>query len=86
MSHRELLTSILEANLALINLRQNEVVKAVSAWAAIAGVIAVLTGIWGMNFDHMPELGLTYGYPLALLTMLSSAAVLYRLFKRLGWL
>jgi magnesium transporter len=86
MSHRELLTSILEANLALINLRQNEVVKAVSAWAAIAGVIAVLTGIWGMNFDHMPELRLAYGYPLALLTMMVSVGVLYRFFKRLGWL
>jgi magnesium transporter len=86
MSHRELLTSILEANLALINLRQNEVVKAVSAWAAIAGVIAVLTGIWGMNFDHMPELRLAYGYPLALLVMLSSVLFLYRFFKRLGWL
>jgi magnesium transporter len=86
MSHRELLTSILEANLALINLRQNEVVKAVSAWAAIAGVIAVLTGIWGMNFDHMPELRLSFGYPLALLTMLLAVGVLYRFFKRLGWL
>jgi len=86
MSSRELLTSILEANLALINLRQNEVVKAVSAWAAIAGVIAVLTGIWGMNFDHMPELGLAYGYPLALLTMLTAVVVLYRFFKRLNWL
>lgn len=86
MSHRELLTSILEANLALINLRQNEVVKAVSAWAAIAGVIAVLTGIWGMNFDHMPELGLSFGYPAALFTMLVSVLVLYRFFKRLGWL
>jgi magnesium transporter len=86
MSHRELLTSILEANLALINLRQNEVVKAVSAWAAIAGVIAVLTGIWGMNFEHMPELSLTFGYPLALTVMAASVLFLYRFFKRLGWL
>ena len=86
LSARELLTSILEANLALINLRQNEVVKAVSAWASIAGAVAILTGIWGMNFDHMPELHWEFGYPLALLTMVAAVFGLHRFFKRLGWL
>jgi magnesium transporter len=85
-SQRELLTSILEANLSLISVRQNEVVQAVSAWAAIFGVVAVMTGIWGMNFEHMPELRLTYGYPLALLAMVCVVMVLYRFFKRLHWL
>jgi magnesium transporter len=86
LAARELLTSILEANLAMINLRQNEVVKAVSAWASIAGAIAIMTGIWGMNFDHMPELHWELGYPLALLTMVAAVVVLHRFFKRLGWL
>jgi magnesium transporter len=86
LSAREFLTSILEANLAMINLRQNEVVKAVSAWASIAGVIAILTGIWGMNFEHMPELHWEFGYPLALLTMIVAVLALHRFFKRLGWL
>jgi magnesium transporter len=85
-SQRELLTSILEANLSLISVRQNEVVQAVSAWAAIFGVVAVMTGIWGMNFEHMPELRLTYGYPLALLAMVCVVLALYRFFKRLHWL
>jgi len=86
LAARELLTSILEANLAMINLRQNEVVKSVSAWASIAGAIAILTGVWGMNFDHMPELHWELGYPLALLTMVAAVLVLHRFFKRLGWL
>jgi magnesium transporter len=86
LAARELLTSILEANLAMINLRQNEVVKAVSAWASIAGAIAIMTGIWGMNFDHMPELHWELGYPIALLTMVAAVLVLHRFFKRLGWL
>ncbi len=86
LAARELLTSILEANLAMINLRQNEVVKAVSAWASIAGAIAIMAGIWGMNFEHMPELHWELGYPLALLTMVAAVLVLHRFFKRLGWL
>ena len=65
-SQRELLTSILEANLSLISVRQNEVVQAISAWAAIIAVPTFFASIWGMNFEHMPELGLRFGYPLAL--------------------
>jgi len=85
-SQRELLTSILEANLSLVSVRQNEVVKAISAWAAIIAVPTFLASIWGMNFQHMPELDLVYGYPLALLMMLSVALVLYRFLKRIGWI
>ena len=55
-SQRELLTSILEANLSLISVRQNEVVQAISAWAAIIAVPTFFASIWGMNFEHMPEL------------------------------
>jgi magnesium transporter len=85
-SQRELLTSILEANLSLISVRQNQVVQAISAWAAIIAVPTFFASIWGMNFEHMPELALTYGYPVALLVMFTATLVLYRFFKRIKWL
>jgi magnesium transporter len=86
MSQRELLTSVLEANLALVSVHQNEVVQAISAWAAIIAVPTFLASIWGMNFVHMPELKLVFGYPMALGVMLASTLLLHRFFKRIGWL
>jgi magnesium transporter len=85
-SQRELLTSILEANLSLIGVQQNRAVQAISAWAAIVAVPTFFASVWGMNFEHMPELGLRFGYPLALLTMFIATVVLYRFFKRIKWL
>ncbi len=85
-SQRELLTSILEANLSLISVRQNEVVQAISAWAAIIAVPTFFASIWGMNFEHMPELGYRFGYPLALVVMFTATMLLYRFFKRIKWL
>jgi len=86
MAQRELLTSVLEANLALVSVRQNQVVQAISAWAAIVAVPTFLASIWGMNFEHMPELKSPVGYPLALLAMLTATLLLHRFFKRIGWL
>jgi magnesium transporter len=83
---RELLTSILAANLTQASVRQNEDVRKISAWAAIAAVPTLITGIYGMNFEHMPELGWTFGYPLALAVMALVCIALYRNFKRAGWL
>jgi magnesium transporter len=83
---RELLTSILEANLALLGVQQNEVVRAISAWAAIIAVPTFLASIWGMNFEHMPELSETWAYPGALGLMLLAIFSLYRFFKRIDWL
>ena len=60
-AQRELLTSILEANLALLSVKQNEVVRGISAWAAIIAVPTFLASIWGMNFEQMPELDQTLG-------------------------
>jgi magnesium transporter len=85
-SQRELLTSILEANLALVNVGQAEVVKQISAWAAIIAVPTFIASVYGMNFDHMPELHWLFGYPLALGVMALTIALLYRFFRRLGWL
>jgi magnesium transporter len=86
MSQRELLTSILEANLALLSVRQNEVVRQISAWAAIIAVPTFIASVYGMNFEHMPELDSRIGYPLALAAMLACILVLHRFFKRIQWL
>jgi magnesium transporter len=83
---RELLTSVLEANLTRVSVRQNEDMRKISAWVAIAAVPTAVAGIYGMNFDHMPELGWTFGYPLALVIMGTACLLLYRAFRRSGWL
>jgi magnesium transporter len=83
---RELLTSILAANLTQASVRQNEDVRKISAWAAIIAVPTLITGIYGMNFEHMPELGWRVGYPLAVAVMALACILLYRNFKRAGWL
>jgi magnesium transporter len=85
-SQRELLTSVLEANLALVSVKQNEVVKQISSWAAIIAVPTFIASVYGMNFEHKPELHQRIGYPLAVAAMFLSVALLYRFFKRVGWL
>ena len=81
-AQRELLTSILEANLALLGVKQNEVVRTISAWAAIIAVPTFFASIWGMNFTHMPELDEPWGYWVALAMMAIAALALHRLFKQ----
>jgi magnesium transporter len=83
---RELLQNILSVNLTLASVNQNDQVKKISAWAAILIVPTLITGIYGMNFDFMPELHWAYGYPVALLLMLTISLILYWGFKRRGWL
>jgi magnesium transporter len=83
---RESLTSILTANLTQASVRQNDDVRKISAWAAILAVPTLISGIYGMNFEHMPELGWTFGYPLALVLMAIACFVLYRKFRQSGWL
>ena len=61
-----LLTSALDANLTQVSVRQNEDMRKISAWVAIAAVPTMVAGIYGMNFEHMPELGWRFGYPTAL--------------------
>ena len=85
-TQRELLTSILQANLAVISVQQNDVVKKISGWAAIIAVPTLIASIYGMNFEHMPELGWHYGYPLALALMIAIGYVLHRVLRRAGWL
>ena len=85
-TQRELLTSVLQANLAVISVQQNDVVKKISGWAAIITVPTFIASVYGMNFDHMPELGWRYGYPLSLLAMVAVGFVLHRVLRRAGWL
>jgi magnesium transporter len=82
----DLLTSMLDANLAQVTLRQNSDMRKISAWVAIAAVPTMVAGIYGMNFDHMPELRWTYGYPLVASIVATVCVLLYRGFKRAGWL
>jgi magnesium transporter len=85
-SQRELLTSVLEANLALVSVNQNEVVKKISAVAGIIAVPTFIASVYGMNFDHMPELHQRIGYPLCLAVMALSVAALVTFFRRIDWL
>jgi magnesium transporter len=85
-TYRDLLTGVLEANLAQVTVRQNEDVRKISAIVAILAVPTALAGIYGMNFEHMPELKWSFGYPLVVGVMLTICFSLYLYFKRIGWL
>jgi magnesium transporter len=86
VSYDDLLNSILQARLAQVSVDQNNDMRKIAAWAAIAGMQTAIAGIYGMNFRDMPELHWKYGYPVILLVMFVGAAGLYRLFRRSGWL
>jgi magnesium transporter len=85
-SFDELLGSILQAGLARLSVSENEDMRKISAWVAIAAVPTMIAGIYGMNFRYMPELGHRWGYPTVLLLMAAICGLLYRGFKRAGWL
>ncbi len=70
----------------MVNIDEGEVNKRLAAWAAIFAVATAFAGIWGMNFEHMPELKWEYGYPTALGGMISVCAYLYYRFRKSGWL
>jgi magnesium transporter len=83
---RDLLTSARELQLAQVSNRLNVVMKQVTSWAAIILIPTLIAGIYGMNFQHMPELSWKIGYPLAVGMMVLSGFVLYRVFKGRDWL
>jgi magnesium transporter len=85
-SFDELLTSILQAGLARLTVSENEDMRKISAWVAIAAVPTMIAGIYGMNFQHMPELSSQWGYPAVLLGMFAACGSMFRGFKRNGWL
>ena len=85
-SQRELLTSVLEANLALVSVNQNEVIKRISSYAAIIALPTFIASVYGMNFEDMPELESPVGYPIALAVMALCIIGLFFFFRRVHWL
>ena len=83
---REVLSSVFEVSNLLEQQRQGVITRKLAAWAAILAVPTAIAGIYGMNFDHMPELRWAFGYPLILLVILAICAGLYVRFKRAKWL
>ncbi|MFD7132518.1 magnesium/cobalt transporter CorA [Streptomyces sp. NPDC059894] len=81
-----LVSDILSAHLAQMSVRQNDDMRKISAWAAMAAVPTMIAGIYGMNFAHMPELGWEWSYPAVIAVMAALEVLLYRLFKHRGWM
>ncbi|MGD8430520.1 MAG: magnesium/cobalt transporter CorA, partial [Ectothiorhodospiraceae bacterium] len=85
-SIRETIATAIQVSLSMVAIDETEVNKRLAAWAAIFAVATVFAGIWGMNFEHMPELDWHYGYAGALGIMAAVCGYLYYRFKRAGWL
>jgi len=82
----DVVNALLQARLTQVTVDQNNDMRKIASWAAIAAVPTAVGGIYGMNFSYMPELTSRYGYPSVLLLILVGAAVLHRLLRRAGWL
>jgi magnesium transporter len=85
-SLRDMVTTAISVNIALISLQENETTKRLAAYAALVAVPTMIAGVYGMNFEHMPELEWTLGYPLALAVMVGLDAYLFHRFRRAKWL
>jgi magnesium transporter len=83
---REMLQTAISVSITLISLAEGEVTKKLAAWGALITVPTLIAGVYGMNFQHMPELGWIVGYPLAIAFMVAVDVVLYQRFRRAGWL
>jgi magnesium transporter len=83
---RDMLTSIQEAYLSAVSNRTNDIMRFLTLFSTIMMPLTVLTGVYGMNFDHMPELHSVYGYPLVLVGMLVIAGTMLLYFRHRGWL
>lgn len=85
-SFDELLTTLVDATLAKITLQQNTDMRKISAWVAIISTPTMIAGIYGMNFEVMPETRWVFGYPVTLLVMMVACVALFKIFRRNGWL
>ena len=83
---RDTIGTAIQVNLAMATIEESEVTKRLAAWASIFAVCTAFVGVWGMNFEVMPELKWKYGYPMALGIIASTCVVLYWQFKRARWL
>ena len=85
-SVRDTIGTAIQVNLSMVTIEESETTKQLAAWAAIFAASTALAGIWGMNFEGMPELKWMYGYPIALSVILTTGVVLYWRFRKAGWL
>jgi magnesium transporter len=85
-SIRDTIGMAIQVNLSMVSIEEGEVSKRLAGWAAIFAVATAFVGIWGMNFEHMPELKFKYGYPIALCLVATVCGYLYYRFKKSGWL
>ncbi|MBK8863240.1 MAG: magnesium/cobalt transporter CorA [Betaproteobacteria bacterium] len=83
---RETIVTAIQVNLSMVTIEEGETTKQLAAWAGIFAVATAFVGVWGMNFQHMPELGWTWGYPLALGVIAAVCGVMYWRFRKAGWL
>lgn len=83
---RDTIGTAIQVNLSMVSIEENEVNKRLAAWAAIFAVATAFVGVWGMNFEHMPELKWKYGYPFSLGVVSVICVYLYYRFKKSGWL
>jgi magnesium transporter len=77
---------VLQADLAHIQLQQNSDMRKITSYVALASVPTMVAGIYGMNFEFMPELGWKFGYPLVVGTLVILTGILYHKFKKANWL
>lgn len=82
---RETIATAIQVNLSMVTIEESDVTKRLAAWAAIFAVSTALAGIWGMNFEHMPELKWEWGYPMALAVIAASGGLLFWRFRKAGW-
>ncbi len=85
-SIRDMVSTAISVNLSMITLSENEVTKRLAAGAALVAVPTLIAGVYGMNFEHMPELHWAFGYPLSLIAMIGIDLYLYYRFRKSGWL
>lgn len=85
-SIRDTIVTAISVNLSMVTLQESETMKRLAAYAALLAVPTMIAGIYGMNFEHMPELKWHYGYALSLLVMLGLDIYLYLRFKKARWL
>ena len=83
---RETITTAIQVNLSMVAIEDNETTKRLAAWAGIFAVATAFVGIWGMNFEVMPELKWRWGYPMALVVIVGVCGLMYRRFRKAGWL
>jgi len=83
---RDMFNTAMQVNISMISLSENAVTKRLAAYGALLAVPTMLVGVWGMNFKHMPELDWELGYPLSLAVMAIIDVLLWRRFRRIGWL